>query len=173
MTRTYSLLLSITLSLITAPAWAVTTEEAIQSCTTIANDGERLACYDAIGRSISQSDEPAVESNVAAKSGMDDTLGGKQFEKPKAMDESLGGARFEQQEQGDEPLSTGRVTFCQKSYDDKWLFVFEGGQVWKQVRVKKRKFKNCDFMANIGKDFFGYYLMPEGDDQKTRIERLK
>lgn len=137
----------------------------IENCSAIGDDQARLQCYDALGTALKQAQAggtvTAPASDVA------------ESESSTEMSDSLGGGRFASEAQGDEPLAEGRVTFCQKSYDGKWLFVFANGQIWKQVRTKKRRFKDCDFAATIEKDFFGYFLKPVDSSEKTRIERLK
>lgn len=160
-------------TLIAGTAHATDPIAELQQCASIASDSERLQCFDALSASFAASADQPSEAEATASDGMSASLGGSKFEDSPEMDNSIGGAKFEKQENGDEPLATGTVNFCQKSFDGKWLFIFEGGQIWKQVRSKKRNFKNCGFVANIGKDFFGYYLQPEGSDERTRIERLK
>jgi len=66
-----------------------------------------------------------------------------------------------------------RVTRCEKDARKKYYFVFENGQVWKQVSDKRLSYKQCDFEVTITKDFFGYKMQPDGEDRRVSIARVK
>jgi hypothetical protein len=80
-----------------------------------------------------------------------------------------GAARKEKKEL----LVRARVTRCEKDARKKYYFVFENGQVWKQVSDKRLSYKQCDFEVTITKDFFGYKMQPDGEDRRVSIARVK
>lgn len=91
---------------------------------------------------------------------------------PQALPDDIGGQQFE--DKPDERY-TDRVMSCRKATDDKWLFYFESGQVWKQVSSKRVLLDDdaCQFGATISKDFFGFKMQIEGENSKVRISRIK
>ncbi len=79
--------------------------------------------------------------------------------------------RAKQRDEG----SRGLVVRCQKTSRDRIFFIFEGGQVWKQVKpsARNRKIKECNFYATITKDGFGYKLKIDDQKWSTRVKRHK
>jgi hypothetical protein len=88
------------------------------------------------------------------------------------LPDDVGGQRFEENP-GEEYL--GEVVSCDQNAEDKWVFTFESGQVWKQVSSRRVILDDdaCQFRATVTKDFFGYKLQIEGEKGKIRISRLK
>jgi hypothetical protein len=66
-----------------------------------------------------------------------------------------------------------RVVRCLEQYNEKFLFYFDNGQVWKQKTDKRLTYdEDCRFDITISKDFFGYKMeTPEG--RTIRISRVK
>ena len=145
--------------------------EEVQKCATISANDERLSCYDALSQSLvdAQSEGQAVQQEIVS----DAT---KQQESTDMAD-SLGGSRFVSEKDKAKPLTEGYVSFCQLSYDKKYLFVFENGQVWKQSDSKRYRLKECGFDVKISRDFFGYFMKIQGEAAgrtgKIRINRKK
>ena len=67
----------------------------------------------------------------------------------------------------------GRVTGCQKDASNRWYFVFDNGQVWKQRSDDRLSFRECDFWVTITKDFFGYKMQIDGEKKRIRIGRIR
>lgn len=131
----------------------VPVETKLQACsTTVANEA-RLACFDALAKSL-----------VSAKSEPSD--------RSASLPENLGGGKFnksETQRLGNQ----GQVTSCKPSHDGRWFFMFDNGQIWKQVNLDRRrtKYKNCDFSVVIKKDGFGYKMHIESLAKVVRVKR--
>lgn len=128
----------------------------LKACVLTEEDAARLKCFDSLANKFSEPEEIV-----------------KKKEKAQALPENLGGRKFEESPDAEEG-SRGLVTSCQKSYDGKWFFIFENGQVWKQVDRVKRRYKGCNFNVTINKDGFGYKLRVDGDENRSiRIKRHK
>jgi len=125
----------------------------INACALKTQDDERLACFDAVTKSFS------AKNNV-------------ENPKPYSLPETLGGRKFDDSKEIDQG-SRGLVKSCKKSYDGRWFFIFDNGQVWKQVDRSKRRFKECNFRVTIKKDSFGYKMFMNDGATKIRIKRHK
>lgn len=150
-------------------------------CATIENDQQRLNCYDRIGMRLladevkntpnlrsSSNDAEGVSETVAvdikaspveAEESLPDDLGGKQFQTPVGSEKEV--------------LARGKVVSCKKAYDDKWFFVFESGQVWKQVDSRRRNYRSCDFQTTIKKDGIGFKMLVDGEKRGFRVKRTR
>ncbi len=154
-------------------AYALDMVQEVQQCAEVNDDAARLQCFDALSASLVQAQASGTEVEqalVAQESKKEDGSAA-------TMPEALGGSRFASEESKAGPLADGKVSFCQRAYDKKWLFVFANGQVWKQTDGRNYRFSECNFDVVIDKDFFGYFMQIQGDAAgktgKVRIGRLK
>lgn len=127
----------------------------IKACTILSEGDARLMCFDTLAQELSKAE---INNKEQA-----DTL-----------PESLGGVRFDKNAKKFE-INRGRLASCQKSHDGRWFFIFENGQVWKQVNHSQRhnKFKGCNFSVVIKKDGFGYKMHIEELSRVVRVKRHK
>ena len=164
-------------------AQPVVSVEALRACAQLADPGARLACYDNLGERVlagDASDEasapekavaasdgrPAKEAPVAAPSAAPTATGSPApASVGRSTDSSFGKKTAEQ------VSFNGVVTSCKKGHYGNWFFIFEGGQVWQEVNMRNRRFKNCNFKATITKDMFGYKMQIEGQDKSIRVRR--
>ncbi len=121
----------------------------IESCSAESENTVRLECFDKLSASLQK--EKSNEENLP---------------------DNLGGGKFDDNREESEG-SSGVVKSCKKSYDGKWFFIFESGQVWKQVDKVKRRYKDCKFNVTITRDGFGYKMRVEDDPRIIRIKRHK
>jgi hypothetical protein len=127
-------------------------------CAELENADARLACYDeVIGRSISRPNPEAAEKE------------------PNPLTEEVGQEQLDSKDKPhQEPEAyAGRVTECQQDASNKWYFVFDNGQVWKQRSNARLPVGECDFSVTITKDAFGYKMQIEGEGKKIRIGRVR
>jgi len=126
----------------------------ITDCASVQQDIPRLECYDSLSTElVKQHDvEPELDK----------------------LPEDIGGGQFDTRPKREE-LSRGLVVSCKKSLDKKWFFIFESGQVWKQVNADNRRYnyKGCNFKVTVKKDGFGYKMQIDGQDREIRIKRYK
>jgi hypothetical protein len=132
----------------------------LKECARIDKEKTRVACYEALGERVLVEDSvasvaeiPAVPTEAAAA--------------PVAT-----AAVDEEVDDKDKPIH-GHVRKCQAARDNRWFFIMDSGEVWKQSGGKTRRFKDCDFDVIIRKDFFGYKMTIAGDDESVRVKRNK
>lgn len=166
----------------------------LQRCAAIEAANERLACYDALASRPVPAPQPVEVPMPAPPVAMPSTSASSvPVARPspavsqapaaapspapvatKSLDdlgsEMLPGAARKEKP---ELLVRARVTRCEKDARKKYYFVFENGQVWKQVSDKRLSYKQCDFEVTITKDFFGYKMQADGEDRRVSIARVK
>ena len=126
----------------------------IANCSAIRKDATRLRCYD------------SLSAETVKKIGGEPEL--------EQLPEDIGGGKFETGPRQEE-LNRGLVVSCKKSLDKKWFFIFDNGQVWKQVNADNRRYnyKGCNFYVTVKKDGFGYKMQIDGKGREIRIKRHK
>lgn len=67
---------------------------------------------------------------------------------------------------------TGVLAECRRSNTGGYLFYLEDGQIWKQIDVRKERFKTCDWPVTIVKAENGYRLILDEDDYLL-VRRIK
>lgn len=124
----------------------------VAHCAGIDDAEARLACYDAaVGRTESARPDP----------------------EPAPLTQDVGQEQLENRPDSEPLIVTGRVTECRQSSGDRWLFVFDNGQVWRQRKEGRRSFRECDFGVTITRDFFGYKMQIDGETSWIRIGRIR
>lgn len=157
----------------------------IQACTSIEDDRARLQCYDErIGRDIAPSIEQAAalavpkQSEQARQQETAPTATLATGDNPEqsgeaALPQGLGGSQFDPQEEQEATSYRGQITQCRKAGDGKYLFFFASGQIWKQVKSSKKRYKNCNFAVTISEDIFGFKMEIDGRRGNIRISRKR
>ena len=158
-----------------SPARSADAIDELKACARIDDRDSRCDCYETMGKRVLDAETaadnsitppgriaseatPAVVASTKVTQGLPDGMGGAEFEaKPDPADGQI----------------QGRINACKQGVDRRWHFFFENGQVWKQVNVARLVFRECDFMATITKDGFGYKMQVEGRKRKIRVSRRK
>ena len=145
--------------------------EALKACAKMTDRDARLSCYDELGKRLideessdktsSANDDVQAEGAAAATTAavtpsLPDDLGGTSFEKKSGT-----------------PQNKGRVTSCEKGADNRWYFFFDNEQVWKESNTGRYRFKDCNFVATITRDGFGYKMQQQGETRKIRVKRVR
>lgn len=125
--------------------------EQLKACGRIVDQVARLACYDDIGKQI---------------------LDEESSQKPTLADD-IGGAEFEERSGTPKRQDKGLVTSCEKGANKRWYFYFENGQVWKEVNTGRHRFKDCNFIASIARDGFGYKMQIDDTEKRVRVSRIR
>lgn len=86
------------------------------------------------------------------------------------LPDDLGIEKKEERKPAEKKSYRGHVRSCGQMSDDKWYFVFDSGQVWKQSSEGVYRFKECDFDVTITKDFFSYKMKVDGG-KTLRVKR--
>ena len=156
-----------------AAAAEVDPTDELVACAKLVDDAERITCYEELGNRALENETDASQPDAAAIGTAAVAEMPEATEAAPTLPDDIGGAKFEEQANPDTPPNQGRVIRCEEGSDDRWFFYFEGGQVWKQNDTKRRVFRDCDFIATISKDFFGYKMVIEGRDGKIRVNRKR
>lgn len=147
------------------PAWPAEPIVDIRACAAVTDADARLACFDELAERM-QRGELTVDPAPAVAA-----------EEPEeaSLPEYLGGAEFEEQSDSFIARHQGMVTECQQGRDGRWYFIFNNGQVWRQSNLERRRLKECNFLAKISRDGFGYKMAIEvqGKQQTIRVSRVK
>ena len=138
-------------------------------CASITLSDTRLQCYDQLAKTALD----AQSANAAAQQATSVSPSDTSDQTNEQLPARLGGARYEKQANVPELNSRGRVVKCTQSFDKKWFFHFENGQVWKQSDAKNRRYRDCDFMVTVSKDFLGYIMKIDDKKGKVRIKRRR
>ena len=137
-------------------------------CAELENADARLACYDEV---IGQSSSSPPSPEAAEK----EPTGTAPRSEPVPLTQDVGEEQLDGKNRPEsEPMIIqGRVTECQKDASNKWYFVFDNGQVWKQRSNARLPVGECDFSVTITKDVFGYKMQIDGEGKKIRIGRIR
>lgn len=145
--------------------------EALRACATVTDRDARLNCYDDLGKRLleeeSSAQTPSANDHIQAEAAETATTAAV----PPSLPADLGGTAFEKK--SGMPQNKGRVTSCQKGADNRWYFFFDNEQVWKESNTGRYRFKDCNFIASISRDGFGYRMQQEGKTRKIRVTRVR
>ena len=125
--------------------------EELKACARVTDEKVRLACYDGLVQRLLRDESSVVP----------------------ALPDDIGGADFEEEAQIPKKQDKGLVTSCKKGGDGRWYFYFENGQVWKEVNKRRLRFKDCNFIASVARDGFGYKMRIDGDERSIRVSRIR
>ncbi len=138
-------------------------ERALTKCSLISNDGQRLKCLDRIVQSVvrpmdlrSRADQVNRE-DVSAKT----ALGQKYLPKAKVIDSKK--------------AHHYSLVAAERDKKKRWVFSFEGGQVWRQVEPRyfsmpKKLPTRVDILAGV---FGSFDLRVDGQRGTAKVKRLR
>lgn len=162
------------LSIAFIPATGVRAADAVEGlklCAKMTDRDARLACYDDLGERLlaeESVDDMLFESDdIQAEDAETKTA----TAVPPSLPDDLGRKAFEKE--SDSPQNEGRVTSCKKGADNRWYFYFDNEQVWKESNTGRYRFKDCNFVATISRDGFGYKMRQEGKTRYIRVKRVR
>ena len=167
--------------------------EELKNCARTEDKALRIACYEELGQrvlgeeSVATADvaevvpevvessvnepaatAPAVTEAAVAETAVVDTAS----PQPEAsrLPDDLGVEKKEEEKPAEKKSYRGHVRSCGQMSDDRWYFVFDSGQVWKQSGNGNYRFKECDFDVTITRDFFSYKMKIDGG-KTLRVKR--
>lgn len=133
----------------------------LKTCAIMTDQNSRLACFDDLGERVLREepvDEKPTQENKVQPEAITETE-----VNAEPLPEDLGKSKDVQYR--------GLITSCKKGHYDDWYFIFDNGQVWKQISGRNRRFKECNFHATITKDAFGYKMRVDGIQGVIRVRR--
>lgn len=152
-------------------AHAADAVDALRACATVTDRDARLSCYDDLSerllgeKSAAQTSSPNNDNQAKVAETVTTAA------VPPSLPDDLGGTVFEKKSGA--PQNKGRVTSCKKGADNRWYFFFDNEQVWKESNTGRYRFKDCNFVATISRDGFGYRMQQEGETRKIRVSRVR
>lgn len=171
---------------------------ALSKCAQIADDGDRLICYDALSAlavpdagSVATSNPapevapapastpeaaPSTGAAVAAGTGVAATTAAvpQAPEGSTPLSDDVGKERVQNAERPEAPIYSATVSRCEESRSSgQYFFVMENGQVWKQANYRRLGWKNCRFGVTITKDGFGYEMYVPEKERTVRVTRIR
>ena len=166
--RPFDVLFIAAATVLAMPSFAVADESALQRCGAIEDAASRLECYDEIAKQTTARQQPIDNEEPNDKVSPQDEMPEQQLSEEPSPDQVKSA-----EEDPDTGSFTTTVTRCEKSYDGKYLFFFENGQVWKQVKTDRESHRNCNFTVTVTRDWFGYKMQRDDNDRRIRISRVK
>lgn len=142
-------------------AQSVGTVEELKVCARMTDQSARLECFDNLGeRALGK--EPADEKPAQ-----------EQQVEPEAVTETATDVEPLPDDFGSSKTAQygGLITSCKRGHYGDWYFIFDNGQVWKEVNHRNLRFKECNFNATITKDAFGYKMQIDGMEKTIRVRR--
>lgn len=166
-------------------------------CAQIADTPERVACYETLGKQVLATEHAATQAveqtavpvaaaatgtaepqpqlaPIAAAPAVVDATPAVAVEAPPSLPEEIGGGQFDKKAAAAVPQERGQVVSCRHDPNYYYSFTFDNGQIWRQIDGRRfRRPRDCEFVAIITKDKFGYKMQVEGDEHKYRVKRIR
>ncbi len=148
----------------------------LAECASIADDTERLACFDAVASAHSTRPpaapaapaQPATPEPPAPASAAPAAAG------PTPITDEVGRERVEGGRDEEPPEYSATVTRCEENQQSgQTYFYFENGQVWKQANYRRLRFRECRFDITLTEDNFGYVIYIPSKDRRVRVTRIR
>lgn len=146
--------------------------EALEACRTVADDGARLACFDAAAERLSTArakGEVVVVDKEQLREARREAFG---FNLPSLSLFGRAGQTIEEEEGSDRATFT--VESARKGGDGRWIITMENGMVWRQtdttvgmMRIRKGS------KAEVRKGMLGAYFMNIDDYRAIKVERAR
>jgi hypothetical protein len=163
MTRSNTAIFIFVIAIFTASgvAQSADTVEELKVCAEMTDQEARLACFDNLGERVLQEEpvgqKPAQEEKVQPETETETAT------VVEPLPDDFGSSETVQY--------GGLITSCKRGYYGDLYFVFENGQVWKEVSGRSTRLKECNFNATITRDGFGYQMQIDGIDRTFRVKR--
>ena len=163
MTRSNTAIFILLITVLTSSgvAQSVDTAEELKVCAGMTDQDARFACFDKLGERVLR-EEPAdkkpTQEEMAQPEAVTATATNAQ-----PLPDDFGRSKSVQY--------SGLITSCKKGHYGDWYFIFDNGQVWKEVNKRNRRFKECNFNATITNDGFGYKMHIHGVEKYLRVRR--
>ena len=163
MTQSNTAIFILLITVITSASMAQSADpvEELKACARMTDRETRFACFDKLGERVLQeelADRKPTREKVAQPEAVTATATNVQplpgdWGKPGSIQYG------------------GLITSCKKGHYGNWYFIFDNGQVWKDVNKRNLRFKECNFNATITKDAFGYKMQIDGVEKTIRVRR--
>jgi hypothetical protein len=143
----------------------------LKACARITDRDARLSCLDELGERVLR-EESADKAPAKAEVPRPETASAAKQSNVQPLPDDLGKSNVGENEE-DRIKYTGTVKSCQEGRYGDWYFIFENGQVWKDVSDRRLRFDECKFDVTITEDFFGYKMRIDALDKTIAVRRYK
>lgn len=159
---------------IATPCVTVADESALQRCGAIEDSEARLRCYDEVATKVSGAEAAAANDAALPETGAQVEATGEPpgEQQAEAVPEPQSQPQAEEEQEDDDSYSI-EVIRCERAPDDRHYFYFANGQVWKQAKADRERYKDCNFTVTVMRDWFGYKMQREGEERRVRIALVK
>lgn len=181
MTRSIAAIFAI-LAIISASSGRAQSEGAIEqlkACARMNNPDNRFVCFEELGRRVlgeTSSDQQSIRQQAARPEDVTPPPTIIVESVPEIAESVPDKSNVPTLGNDQDPESVefrGMLTSCQQGHFGDWYFVLDNGEVWKEVKRRKRRFEDCNFEVTITKDFFGFNLQIEALGKTIRVKRYK
>lgn len=171
--------------------------DAFMKCARIANDVQRLSCYDRLATELIElghssldvasagSGSPATVAEQSEAAPASAAAGDSAPEAPSvstgggaaavaATEQGFGLERVEEAQDKDVKMIQSRYVGDFTGWDGKTTFPLENGQVWQQIESGRMAWNASNPMITIKRGFMGSYMLSvEGVNKTVRVKRIK
>ena len=162
---------AIVLLLLSVTAVAGDLQQRIADCADIGNDGQRLACFDAIASGSSGDYEPAVAEKAETPPA---TAAASTAAEAPAQSPPISAPVPARDADKEKEVFNVRLTRCTKSpASGRQVYYLDNGEVWQQSNNSRKIVRNCDAAVTIEKDVFGYKMRVPSENRKIRISPVR
>ena len=141
----------------------------LAECAAIADDTQRLACFDALASRQPAQPAPAPAPPPEPAGPAPAPAAG-----PVPITDEIGRERVDGAREEEKPEYSATVTRCEESRQSgQTYFYFENGQVWRQSNYRRLRFRECRFEITLSEDTFGYSMYIPSEDRRIRVTRIR
>ena len=172
MTRTNTAIftLLITVSTSTGIAQSVDPIEELKACAKMTDRDARYACLDNLGERVLR-EESADKKPTPGKVAQPEAVTTAAATNAQPQPDDLGESTFGDDQESKSIKYSGMTRSCKKGEYGNWYFFLDNGQIWKEVNIRNRRFKECNFNVTITKDRFGYKMRIDASEKSIRVRR--
>ena len=162
--------------------------EQLRKCARIDDQSERIDCYENLGQQLLAEEDSADEATVPQSTAGTDvtTTPSESVDPPVGVaTKSVATVAVGSSSPNDidtptadrdaesETQVNASVTSCRRDNKGDYSFTLDNNQEWKQVDMKRLRYKECNFSVTIKKSFMGYKMRIVGEKGHIRVRRVK
>ena len=174
MTRSITAILTLLIAVSTSSGIAQSVDpiDELKACAKMTDRDARFACFDNLGERVLR-EESADKKPTRGKVAQPEAITTAAATNAQPPPDDLGTSTLGDDQESKSIKYSGMITSCKKGHYGDWYFIFDNGQVWKEVSRRNFRFKECDFNVTVTKDLFGYKMWIDALEKPIRIKRHK
>ena len=144
--------------------------EELKACARMAGRDARLACFDNLGERVLREESADIKPTREEVTQSEGASTATETNAQPLLDD-LGLSKIGEDQESMSIKYSGTLTSCKKGHYGDWYFIFDNGQVWKDVGNSRLQFKECNYNVTITEDFFGYKMKIDALDKTIPVRR--